>query len=72
MISVRTLGTSAKKKRAKTPATTPNEPAVMPLRIQTLAATLTPIDPLNEAFVTIERSLWVQAYNFNARPGPMP
>jgi hypothetical protein len=31
MISVRTLGTSAKKKRAKMPATAPKDPAVMPL-----------------------------------------
>lgn len=32
MISVRTLGTSEKKKSTNTPATTPNDPAVIPLR----------------------------------------
>ena len=31
MISFRTLGTSEKKKRAKTPATAPKDPAVIPL-----------------------------------------
>ena len=42
MMSVRTLGTSAKKKRTKTPPTTLKEPAVMPLQNPELAIALTP------------------------------
>lgn len=34
MISLRTLGTSEKKKSANTPATTPNDPAVVALYLE--------------------------------------
>lgn len=43
MISVRTLGTSEKKVRATTPATTPNDAAVAPLFRETMLDVITSV-----------------------------
>lgn len=58
MMSVRTLGTSEKKKSAKTPATIPNDPAVVALYLKREAL----------AVRFYGKPVWLKIHGFSRRP----
>lgn len=67
MISLRTLGTSEKKKRAKKPATPPKAPRVIPLRYLLVKLVFSSPELHNKipCFAVIDEQLWCERLFFH-------